>query len=363
MMRRSTTRRAAMPKQHRERPLKRRNPSGKIRWVARYTGPDGRRQSAGTFRLEREAQDAIDAAYGQTIVAETVGAYLPVWLRRYPRSERTNATNAHRVSRVLAVKVDGRELRHWALRDLRRKHALELVAHMLTEQGRASTGAQNILRSLSAMCEDAITDELAEVNPFKGVRVRVADQRATKAPRQPRVFSWAEMHAVAAAASQHEAMLRALCDCGLRVGELFALRRRDVAGDLLTVAGSAYEGRIVGSSAEKNHDRVIPIPPGLAALLRALPPRIDSPWLFPTATGKLWRYNNWRRDVWLPARRAADINITPHEMRHSYVSLLAAEGVDEADLGAITGHGLATLVGVYRHPLGRSFDQVRRLVG
>ena len=41
-----------------------------------------------------------------------------------------------------------------AFRDLKRRHALELVGLMLTAQGRATGGAQNILRALSAMAED-----------------------------------------------------------------------------------------------------------------------------------------------------------------------------------------------------------------
>jgi hypothetical protein len=41
-----------MPK-HRESPTARVNPSGKKVWVARYTGPEGRRRSAGTFTTKR----------------------------------------------------------------------------------------------------------------------------------------------------------------------------------------------------------------------------------------------------------------------------------------------------------------------
>jgi integrase len=349
---------------HRESPLKRRNPSGVVVWVARYTDRDGRRRSAGTFKLKRQAQDAIDAAYQTPRVAETVGAYLPVWLKRYPRSDRTDTTNAGRIRQVLPVRVEGRELRYWPLSDLRRKHAIELVDRMLVDQGRASAGAQNVLRSLSAMCEDAITDELCDVNPWKGVRVRESDKRVTKKRRPAHVFSWEQMHAVAATAGPYEPMLRTLCDCGLRVGELFALQRDglDVAGALLTVTGSAYEGVVVGSSREKNHARTAPVPPGLLALLREIPPRIDSPWLFPTLSGKVWRYNNWRRAVWIPARDAAGLDITTRDMRHSYVTLLGAAGVDGADLAAIAGHSEQTQAR-YRHALNRSFDDVRRLVG
>jgi len=56
----------------RESPIKRRNPSGKIVWVARYTGRDGKHHIAkptwncgkGTFERKADAQRAIEEAYG-----------------------------------------------------------------------------------------------------------------------------------------------------------------------------------------------------------------------------------------------------------------------------------------------------------
>jgi integrase len=359
----------APPIKRRESPVKRINPSGKTVWKARWTDPDGHRLSAGTFTTKREAQAAIDAAYEKQAtpaaeIPDAVGSYLEAWLVRYPRTERTNRTNAGRIRRVLAVKAEGRALADWPLRDLRRRHALELVDHMLREQGRASTGATNILRSLSAMAEDAITDELCDVNPFKGVRVRGNDPRATKARKQPTVLSWEQMHAFARAAGEHEPMIRMLADCGLRIGELFALRRaaQDLKAGVFAVTGSAWEGEIMQDSREKRHDRVGPIAPGALALLRAMPARIDTPWLFPTQTGKLWRINNFYRDVWRPAKAASGIDCTPHDFRHSWVSNLAGAGLDEADLADVAGHGLE-VQGRYRHALHRSFDAIRGEIG
>jgi hypothetical protein len=40
------------------------------------------------------------------------------------------------------------------------------------------------------MAEDAITDEVADLNPFKGVRVRANDPRAKKKRRPIRIFSF-----------------------------------------------------------------------------------------------------------------------------------------------------------------------------
>jgi integrase len=355
------------------RPKKRRMSNGRTVWIARYRDHRGRVQIAkpawnahkGTFELRREAQRAIDEALTRATPerASTVGGYLTRWLDTRPRSERTDVTNEGRIRNVLAVELEGLALEDWDMRELRRRHRDELAARMLSEQGRSPGGARNILRSLSAMFEDAITDELAEVNPWQGAKVRDDDRRAVKRARQLRVWSFDELHDFAGHAGRYESMIRTLADCGLRVGELFALRRADLDAGVIHVRGSAWEGSVSAGSREKNHDRDVPVPPGLAAILRAMPTRIDSPWLFPTPTGKLWRYSNWHRTVWQPTIEAAGIDPTPHELRHSWVSHLRAAGIDPADLAAIAGHGLDVATSTYTHALGRSFEQVREMVG
>jgi hypothetical protein len=205
-----------MSRRRREQPVKRLNPSGQTVWVARYTDPGGRRHSAGSYPRKREAQDAIDAAYETATRAapRTVGDYAETWTERHPRSARTNATNSHRLSRVLDVELEGMRLRDWPFRDLRRPHAVDLVDHMLHDQGRAHTGAQNILRSLSAMSEDAITDEIAEVNFVRGVRVRANDPRVRGETRPARVFGFDELRRFAARGREHEPMLRVFRTAG-----------------------------------------------------------------------------------------------------------------------------------------------------
>jgi integrase len=287
------------------RPKKRQMPNGTTVWVARYKDDRGRVRIAkpawnggkGTFKLRREAQRAINEAVTQRLPErqDTVGGYLAGWLDRHPRSVRTEKTYMGHVRAVLDLEVEGLPLREWDMRELRRRHASELVARMLREQGRAPGGARAILRALSAMAEDAITDELTEFNPWANVRVRDDDRRAVKAPRQPRVWSFEEMHRFAASAGIYEPAIRVLSDCGLRIGELLAVRRADLQDGLLHVRGSAWEGIVYGSSDEKNHDRVVPVPPGCMALLRGMPPRIDTEWLFPTVSGRLWRYSNFAR--------------------------------------------------------------------
>lgn len=265
----------------RESPIRRRNPSGEIVWLARYTGRDSKRHIAkpawnrgkGTFRRKGEAQKAIDEAYGLSDRPDTLGEYAETWTERHPRSERTNATNEHRINRVADVEIEGVPLRDRPLRELRRRHALALVDHMLRAEGRATTGAVGILRSLSAMAEDAITDEVCDLNPFKGVRVRANDPRAKKKPRPIRVFSFEQMHAFAKAAGRYEAVVRVITDTGLRLGEVLPLRREDFDGETLQVRRTAHEGVILEGTktdhGEPDAGRIVPVPATLAWMLEA----------------------------------------------------------------------------------------------
>ena len=361
----------------REKPIKRRNPSGEIVWMARYTGRDGKRHIAkptwnrrkGTFKRKSDAQKAIDEAYGLSDRPDTLGDYSATWTERHPRSERTNATNDHRISRVADVEIEGIPLKDWPLPELRRRHTLALVDHMLRTEGRATTGAVGILRALSAMAEDAITDEVCDLNPFKGIRIRANDPRAKKKPRPIRVFTFEEMHRFAKAAGRYEAMVRVFTDCGLRLGEVLPLRREDFDGDMLQVLRTAHEGQILEGTktdhGQPDAGRVVPVPATLAWMLEA---QInlngpDCQLLFPTPRGRLWRERTFYRDLWKPAQEASGLDIRPHECRHSYVTGLRVAGVNDADLAEVAGHKIETMLAHYVHPLGESYGQIRRALG
>ena len=364
-------------RRHRESPVRRQYKSGEIVWVARYTAPDGRKRIAkpswnrgfGTFSRRRDAQRAIEEAYGLPAELQSLGEYFATWLERYPRAARTNGTYEHRVSRVLAVNIGGRTLEEWPLAGLRRRHALELVDHLLRVQGRAPSGAAAILRTLSTMAEDAITDELSEQNPFKGVRVRANDPRARKRQRPVRVFGLEAMRRFAKAAGAHEPMVRVFTDAGLRLGEVLPLQRGDFDGRTLRVCRTAHEGAIIEGTkvdhGERNPGRLVPIPPALAEMLVEMT-RPDGPseeLIFQTPTGRLWRESGFYRSVWRPAREASGIDIRPHECRHSYITHLRRNGVDDADLAQIAGHRLSTMLARYSHPIGASFEDVRQAMG
>ena len=163
-----------------------------------------------------------------------------------PARRARTTTGTASSGRCLTCSIEGRELGDWPFAELERSHARELVDHMLRRQGRAAAGASGIMRVLSAMVEDAIDDRCATVNPFKGVRVRAGDPRVTKPARETRIWSLVEMHEFAAGAgSRNEPMIRMLSDCGMRVGEMLALRRalQDLKTGIFRVRGTPGTGR------------------------------------------------------------------------------------------------------------------------
>jgi len=209
----------------------------------------------------------------------------------------------------------------------------------------------------------------------------LSNERSTS-PRRHRkvvpVYSFGQMHAFAAAAGGDEAMVRVLSDCGLRLGELLGLERRDFDGQVLEVRGSAHDGVfIAGDQPTKRHGRTVPVSAALARLLAALPARIDTPLLFRHAgtggelaaagveQGPLWQGRGWgegcgrRQAAALPDMQAA----TPHSFRHSSETQLHAAGIDPADLPAMAGHSIRTMQAHYVHALNVSLEAARRAVG
>lgn len=388
---------------HREAPTRRKNPSGKVVFVARWTDKTGQRRVGyppdikGTHAKKGPcrdggtnccAQHAIDACYELDakgpVRIDTFGAYAATWTKRHPRGRVTNRTNTYRINAVLGVKIEGVPLRDWPLDRLRRRHANDLVDHLFRVQGRSYTGAVNVLGTLHAMAEDAIDDEVMVANPFR-VKVRKSDPRIQKRAREVRVFSWQDMHAFARACADApgpggpamtewraiyaEPMVRVLSDCGLRAGELLPLERGDLSfsdGTLEVRRTVALGETLPGTKTdhgEQDAGRVVPVPPDLLGMLDGMPKRIDTRLLFPTPTGRVWGYQNWWKLVWCPGREASGLDIRCHEMRHSWTSLLRAAGVDSADLADVAGHTEATATARYSHPLRRSFEEIRKAVG
>jgi integrase len=86
--------------------------------------------------------------------------------------------------------------------------------------------------------------------------------------------------------------------------------------------------------------------------------------VFTSATGERWTdeaYKSWARHAFARAAKTAGaIDATPYTLRHSFVSLLLAEGRNVLDVAQQAGHRASLSLDVYGH-LFEDFDHRRRV--
>lgn len=157
-----------------------------------------------------------------------------------------------------------------------------------------------------------------------------------------RTYSRAELGAIAAELHPAYRPLPVLvAGTGLRPEEWQALERRDIdrRARVLNVVRTVSGGALVELGKTSGARRQVPLSQRALAALEAIPPRLDTPLIFPAPHGGVLNLNNWRRRVWAPAIEAAGIT-TPariYDLRSTFASDALAAGVPVFTLAKVMG--------------------------
>lgn len=209
-------------------------------------------------------------------------------------------------------------------------------------------------RLLHAICATALEDGLLLRNPcvIKGASVERPEERPVATIEQ--VFAIAD-----AIEPRYRAMVLLATFCGLRVGELRALRQRNL--DLLHRTVSVVEqfqqlndGTLVlGPPKTDAGRRVVAIPgviiPDLDAHLASWTTTGRDNLVFPGVSGRPFRTATLH-DVWHRALRNVGIErLRFHDLRHTGNTLAAATGASTKELMSRMGHSSARAALIYQH--------------
>ena len=129
---------------------------------------------------------------------------------------------------------------------------------------------------------------------------------------------------------------------GCRISELLNLKKEDV-----NLEEKWF--RIVQAKTEAGV-RTVPIADKVLPFFQEWYDKNDCEYLLSTPEGEQFKYRNYYDSYWLPFMDQMNMKHTPHETRHTCVSLLASAGVDERVIKKIVGHkGQGVTQTVYTH--------------
>jgi integrase len=196
--------------------------------------------------------------------------------------------------------------------------------------------------------------------------------RKTRLPRRPhglapkRVLAPEEIRQLTAKlAEPARSIALLLVLTGLRVGELLALRWRniDLAGRTLRVTETVYDGHFDTPKTQRSN-RVIPIGDEASSVLRALCDAAIKPedLVFATQQQPLSRHDVLRRQLRPVCTKLGLHGITWHSLRHCHATLLDSVGAPLGTVQALLGHSTPQITQeVYLHAIPE--DQRKAVAG
>jgi integrase len=324
-------------------------------WRARYRGPDGRERNR-TFRRKSDAEhwltqqrslmaqgDWTDPALGRI----TFGEYAEAWLES--RADLKPKTR-HQYQWLMRQQI----MPTWRTVPLAKITFADLtqwVSRLSLSSGLGPSGIRQCVFVMSAALDHAVRSGRLRSNPARGLGL-------PRPKRRDYVYlTHAQVLALAAEAGRGRLLVLLLAYTGLRWGEATALRVCDIDFARRRVdvrrAFSDVGGRVILGTPKSHQSRTVPLPRFLAAeLAAAVAGKHADQLVFTMPGGGVMRLPNWRRSVFISARRCAGLSdrFRVHDLRHTAASLMIQAGYPPKMLQEIMGHAsITTTLDLYGH--------------
>lgn len=309
---------------------------GTGKWGLRYYDADGTRRRKSPFPSKSAALTHFRDVVEPHLLGEpaplpelTLAGLVDLYLERHAAGvrPRTIATLRERLQHAVAA------FGTVPLRDLER-----MSGDIATWQARLPDRSRyGVVQALRQTIGAAVRWGYMTRNPAV-----LAGRNRQPSPRPVRAFTRGEIDALAAELSARYRPLPAFAAAtGLRPEEWQALERRDIdRGErIVNVLRTVSGGEVVELGKTSGARRQVPLSRRALAALDDLPPRLDTPLLFPAPAGGLLCLNNWRRREWAPAVEASGVARPAriYDLRSTFASDALAAGVSVFELARVMG--------------------------
>jgi integrase len=343
------------------------------KWLGRYRAPDGkergksfaRKGDALRWAQEQEAKVRTLDWTDPTRAKVTVGELAAAWFSSHEVKPKTRASYGSLLSNCV--------IPAWGTVRLDRVTTTGVktwVTTMTGGRGRllSASRRRQAYHLLTAILDAAVQDGRIPRNPARPA-VRTGSRSgflpALPQSRSRRYLRHEEVVRLADASGDYRTLVLVLAYCGLRWGEVAALRVRNV--DLLkrrfVVEQSLADvnGELIFGPTKTHAARTVPVPSVLGEpLALAMSGKGRDDLLFTSPMGAPLRLPNWRRRVFDPAVTSAGLEgLTPHGLRHTAASLAVASGASVKGVQRMLGHKDAAMtLNVYADLFDDELDAV-----
>jgi integrase len=311
------------------------------RWVAQYTDAKGKTRYL-YRKTKTEAKKALRQALKDRddnyVPADkiTVGMYLDEWM------DERRQTVGHRTWRVQESIIRCRVKPHIGpvrLCKLSGRDVTKLYRRLLSQDGLSASTVGHTHVILKQALRDAVRDKYIRTNPLDDVTPPKQERREKSVLTADDVRKLLD----AVKGDRFECVYVLGATCGLRIGEILALRFDDLNLErgTIRVERTLYNGECSAPKTPSSR-RTLTLPTrALEALVRLYPSASNGEgYLFATGSGRPLDVSNFYKWSWKPALRRAGLpeTLTPHQLRHGTASLLLNQNVPVPVVSRYLGH-------------------------
>jgi integrase len=245
----------------------------------------------------------------------------------------------------------------------------ELIHRFRLDLEAAGTGRISVRKALTLLhgvLQRACEWGRLQSNPASVVPKPSAARARSIRPLPPETVETIRVALLSRSLPRDATLVSVLAYAGLRPGEALALTWAHIRERTILVEASVSLGTIAETKTRKRRTvrLLVPFAQDLAEWRLGAARPGEEALVFPDRRGEPWTrttYQNWRRRIYVPAAEEAGIaNARPYDLRHSFVSLLIAEGHNVVDIARQAGHSPTMALNTYAHVF-EEFDPADRM--